>query len=299
MRVALFASGGEIPIHALDRLKQDCTVVAVIRARPHSGWRGTLRAAARRILRPGSATDELAERTSALSVAEWAMSGPNDPSIPARLAAAGVDLACIATFPWRLSESVLTAPRLGALNLHASLLPRHRGPNPWFWTYHADDREVGVTAHLCEPRIDRGPILTQARWALPRGHPVTVLHREVAERGAGLLQEVIERAKAGRLDAVPQDDAIATRAPRVPAGTPMLDPTWPAERAWHFLAGTVGQYMEPLRCEGRLIRYRHVAGFEIGENRKFPGHVETDRDHDGWKLWCPDGFVRIGSTAPR
>lgn len=298
MRIALFAAGGEIPIHALERLVQDCTVVAVIRPRPRAGWQGTLRAVARLVLRPRTAVDELTRRIAELGIVEWPMYGPRDPSIAARLASASIDLGCVATFPWRLSDVLLAAPRLGVMNLHASLLPRHRGPSPWFWTYHSDDREVGVTAHLCESRIDRGPILTQARWALPRGHPVAALHREAAERGAGLLPQVIASAAAGTLSGVAQHDAIATRAPRVAAGASMLDPDWPAERAWHFMAGLLGQYQEPLRCDGRSVEYRHVSGFETGPTRHSPGHVERDSERGGWKLWCRDGFVRLGAAAP-
>ena len=89
MRVALFASGGEIPIRALERLVQDCTVVAVIRPRPHAGWQGALRAVARRVLRRRSAVDELTRRTAELGIVEWPMNGPHDPSVAARLTAAG------------------------------------------------------------------------------------------------------------------------------------------------------------------------------------------------------------------
>ena len=302
MRVALFASGGEIAVHALRALQREGTVVAVIRPGPSPGWRSDLRALGRRILRPASARpDELSRLAAALEIPEWRARGRSDRAIGDRMRAAAVDLACIATFPWPLAADLIAAPRLGSVNMHASLLPRHRGPNPWFWTYHSDDREAGVTVHVCEPRADRGPILAHSRWALPRGHSIMLLHEEVAERGAALLPGVLARLAAGDVAGEPQDEHTASKAPRVTPGTPMRDPTWSAERTWHFLAGLMGQYLEPLRCADRAVNYTRVSGFEqVGspDDRGTPGRVEEDRASGGWRLWCSDGFVRLDGERP-
>ena len=293
MRVALFASGGDIPLRALRTLARHATVVAVIRRGAPRGLRGALGRLARRLGRSAGPPDELTKAAAELGVPEWHAESPSDPSIPTRLRAAAVDLACIATFPWRLPPDVIDAPGLGTVNLHPSLLPRHRGPNPWFWTYHADDREVGVTLHIAAPRVDSGGILAQRRWELARAHPVAELHREVAERGAALLPDFLGEAERGALRPVPQDEAAATRAPQVVPGSSMLDPRWSAERSWHFLAGLVGQHREPLRCADRVIAYRRVTGYEITDPLAAPGRVEPDTDGEGWRLWCPDGFVRL------
>lgn len=293
MRVALFAAGGEIPEHALRALHRVATVIAIIRPRPGVGVAGVLRGIARRWLRGPSPPDPLSRLTMELGIPEWSMSGASDATLASRLVAARLDLACLASFPWPVPLSVLGAPRLGSVNVHASVLPRHRGPNPWFWTYHADDREAGVTVHVCEARVDRGAILAQARWPLARGHSVTLLHGEVAARGAALLPEVIARAETMLADARPQEDAQATRAPRVRPHTSMIDLSWPAERTWHFLSGLVGQYREPLRATGRPIRYSRVPEYELAEPRSAPGRVERERGRGSWKLWCRDGFVRL------
>lgn len=297
MRVALFGAGGEIPVHALRVLRDHCAVAAVVRPAPSPGVGSALRAVARRIKRGRTPSDDLTKLASDLGVPEWRMRGRDDPTIGERMRAEGIELACIATFPWPLRADVFAAPRLGTVNVHASLLPRHRGPNPWFWTYHADDREVGVTVHTCEPQVDRGAVLAQSRWALPRGHPVAALHREAAERGAALLPDVIARAARGALLAVAQDEAAATRAPGVRPGIPMLDARWPVERTWHFLAGLVGQYREPLVCAGREVRYHSVPGFEQDTPRGAPGTVEAERARGAWTLWCADGGVRLEGDA--
>ena len=293
MRVALFATGGEIPEFALRALNRVAAVVAIIRPRPRLGVSGVLRGVARRWLRGPSGPDSLSRLTMELGIPEWPMAGASDATLASRMAAARLDLACLATFPWPVPLRVIRAPRLGSVNVHASVLPRHRGPNPWFWTYHADDRQAGVTVHVAEARVDRGAILAQARWPLARGHSVELLHGEVAERGAALLVELVANAETMLAAARPQEDAGATRAPRVRPDTPMVDLTWPAERTWHFLSGLVGQYQEPLRAAGRPVRYSRVPEYELAAPRSAPGSVERDGGRGSWKLWCRDGFVRL------
>lgn len=296
MRVALFAAGGEIATHALRALVRDHEVVAVIRPAPPTGPIALARAFARRLIRGRRQPDEVTRLAAELSVDEWRLPTREDAALAARIAAAA-DIAVIATFPRVLPPPIIGAPRLGTVNLHASLLPRHRGPNPWFWIYHADDRETGVTAHVCEPRVDRGAVLAQAAWPLARGLPVETLHRTVAERGAALLPDLLAALSRGEARPIAQDEALATKAPRVTPGARMLDHGWPAERCWHFLAGLVSQYREPLTCRGQPVIYRRVSAFETGPVLGAPGTVEADPGAASWRLWCVDGFVRLEGDA--
>jgi len=72
----------------------------------------------------------------------------------------------------------------------------------------------------------------------------------------------------------------------------MLDYAWPAERTWHFLAGMVGQFAEPFRCNGTPIAYSRVPEFQNLSPRAAPGTLEADTPRS-WRLWCRDGFVRL------
>lgn len=289
MRVALFAAGGEIPRRALRALHGAAEVVAIVRARP-----GGLIGAVRSFVR---GPDTLSQEARALGIPVWPMRGREDPLIAERLRATKVDLSCIATFPWPLGESVLAAARLATINVHSSLLPRHRGPNPLFWTYHSDDREAGVTVHLASAAVDAGPILAQARWPLARGRSILSLHSQIAEQGAALLPPILARWEAGDPDAQAQDSRGATSAPRVTPGQRMLDPGWPAERTWHFLRGLVGQHVEPLICDRTSVPYRAVTGFECGQFSGEPGDVVRARDNRGWVLRCIDGAVFLAGAA--
>jgi len=293
MRIAIFGSGGAIPVAALRALHPVADVAVVIRAGPPTGPISRLRGVARRLLRDHAEPDTLSKLAAELGVPERRMQGPADPTLAPFLKGLKLDLACVATFSWRLRADVLAAPARGALNAHSSILPRHRGPNPWLWTYHANDREAGVSIHQCDAGLDTGPIVRQARWPLQRGYPVAALHQDVAQRGAALLVEIV--GALGRGEPVPataQDAALATSARRVSPGTALVDYDWPAERVWHFLSGMAGQFNEPLHCAGAPVRYDRVPGYEVTAPRAPAGTVESLRG-ESWRLWCRDGFVVV------
>ena len=73
------------------------------------------------------------------------------------------DLIISGGFPWRIPADVLALPRLGAINFHDALLPRHRGPNATGWAFRMGDAETGLTIHRLTPEFDTGPVLAQAR----------------------------------------------------------------------------------------------------------------------------------------
>ena len=106
--------------------------------------------------------------------------------------------------------------------MHPSLLPRHRGPLPLFWTYHADDRVTGVTIHHVNQSFDAGDVILQDSFPLPRGYPAAKLNEDVAHRGASLLRSAVEALAGGRAARVAQDERAATYAPRVRPGTSMV-----------------------------------------------------------------------------
>ena len=111
----------------------------------------------------------------------WEARAGDDPEIAAHVRTARPDVICIAGYPWLLRGEIIASPPALTLNVHAALLPRHRGPLPLFWIYHQDDRETGVTVHAVTDRADAGDIFDQERFPLPRGFPVEQLNRQNAE----------------------------------------------------------------------------------------------------------------------
>src|SRR2546428_4468662 len=101
----------------------------------------------------------------------------------------------MASFDQIVRPDVLAIPQLGWLNIHPSLLPRHRGPEPIYWAIAQGDRETGITLHWAAERIDAGPILEQRTVPiLPIDTAGTLCKRLVAAGVASLVPTMIQLA---------------------------------------------------------------------------------------------------------
>jgi methionyl-tRNA formyltransferase len=287
LRIAFFGSSGEGTMVPLRSVAAHHRVIAIVRPRNAS----RAKAALRTLLR---GRDSLAEYAWQHDVASIEATSGRDPDVEKKMGEFAPDVMCVSAFPWILDKAILNTVRLCAMNVHPSLLPRHRGPVPLFWIYYHNDRTTGVTIHRMDERADAGDILAQASRSLPRGYPADRLHADNAHHAARLLLDVLESVEQNTLQSNPQDDRLATYAPRVTPGVSMVNfAEWDAERVWHFLLGLCPRYREPLRDrQGRPVLYKTVLGYEAGENCGPAGTVESTPL--GWKLYCRGGTVLLG-----
>jgi methionyl-tRNA formyltransferase len=128
------------------------------------------------------------------------------------------DLLLVFGFNWRLPRQVLDLPRLGALNVHPSALPKYRGPSPVLWAIRNGDPSIGVTIHRMNEALDAGPIVAQAE-ALPLPDCVTSedVWQLIETVLPGLLDVALSRVIRGD-PGTPQKDMEATHAGFPPAG---------------------------------------------------------------------------------
>jgi methionyl-tRNA formyltransferase len=145
------------------------------------------------------------------------------PEAQAAFADLRLDAAVVAAYGLILPEAVLDSPRLGCLNVHASLLPRWRGAAPIQRAILAGDRETGVTIMQMDEGLDTGGILLQR--AVPIGPETTAarLHDELAALGAELIVEALAGLAAGTLAGRPQDEALACYADKLTRREGRLD----------------------------------------------------------------------------
>ena len=112
-----------------------------------------------------------------------------------------------------LSAEILALPHLGAVNVHASLLPKYRGPAPINWALIRGEEKTGITTMLMDIGMDTGDILLQSEVPIEAEDTAGTLHDRLAEKGAKLLVETLQLLKKGRLKPRAQDDSQATYAP--------------------------------------------------------------------------------------
>ena len=113
------------------------------------------------------------------------------------LASMHPDLVVCMGFPWKIPPDALAVPRLGWLNAHPSLLPRHRGPLPVAWAIREGDDEVGITFHLMDAELDTGPILSQRPFPLGELEPPEVFYDRFGQVIGEALAEALEQLAAG------------------------------------------------------------------------------------------------------
>ncbi|OLZ72817.1 hypothetical protein AV521_07580 [Streptomyces sp. IMTB 2501] len=120
------------------------------------------------------------------------------------------DLVVCYGIPWRLPTSVLRAPRLGVLNVHPSLLPRHRGPMPVHWAVRHGDEETGVTVHWMDEAFDSGPVVAQRGGiTLPDDLAGDVVFTQVRATIRALVPQALALAEDG-FAGTPQDESLAS-----------------------------------------------------------------------------------------
>ncbi len=132
------------------------------------------------------------------------------PETPALLRGLGVDVILVASFGEFLPRRLLEAPRLAAINMHPSLLPRLRGGFPEFAAVQQGEAEAGVTFHLMEERFDAGNLLLQRKLALAPDETTRSLKERLAGLACGAIPELLARVTAGDLAGAPQDPARVT-----------------------------------------------------------------------------------------
>lgn len=140
------------------------------------------------------------------------------------------DIFVVAAFGQILSEEILTMPRYGCINIHASLLPALRGAAPIQWAVINGDQESGVTIQQMARGVDTGDILSQRAVALSQKETGETLHDKLMEAGAELILETLSRIGRGEVTPRKQDEALATHVGKLTKGMGEID--WKKDAAF-------------------------------------------------------------------
>ncbi|EAQ29371.1 methionyl-tRNA formyltransferase [Erythrobacter sp. NAP1] len=208
-------------------------------------------------------------------------------------AALGADVAVVAAYGLILPQAILDAPVHGCLNIHASILPRWRGAAPIHRAIMAGDDETGVTIMQMEVGLDTGPMLHIVRTPV-NDKTTGELTAELAELGAGAMVEVL--ANFSHYEAQPQDDSLATYAPKIDKAEARIDWSRPASeivRHVHGLAPFPGAWFE---LEGERVKLLQAS---LTAGSAHPGTVIDEQ----FGVACgsdairPDRLQRAGKPA--
>jgi methionyl-tRNA formyltransferase len=205
-----------------------------------------------------------------------------NPEAVAEFAALGADVAVVVAYGLILPQAVLDAPRLGCLNIHASLLPRWRGAAPIHRAIMAGDRETGICIMQMEAGLDTGPVLLREAVEIGAEETTAELHDRLSALGARLIAEALDRLP---LPAVPQATDGVTYAAKIDKVEARVDWTRPAEEVDRLIRGLSpfpGAWVEVNGERVKLLRSR------LAEGKGSPGQVLQ-----GFTIACGEGAVEI------
>ena len=209
-----------------------------------------------------------------------------------QLKALAPDVVITAAFGQILTQALLDIPRFGTLNVHASLLPRHRGSAPINWCILMGERETGVTIMRTDVGMDTGDILRSAATPIGELETAGELTDRLCALGAGLLAETLPDYLEGRIDPIPQDNDTATYEPMLDKAMGDIDWNKPASEIACKVRG-----LNPWPCAftdmngGRLKLY--LARAVDCDADAVPGTVLASSPKDGLFVRCGDGALEV------
>ena len=214
----------------------------------------------------------------------------------AMLAPLQPDLIVCGGMPWLIPAEVIGLPRLGTINMHPALLPRHRGPAAIDWAFRNGDPEMGFTVHWMDQSFDTGAILSQVRFPIDDEDDNDSLGAKFGPLLPGLLREALERV--GRGDpGEPQDEAEATYAGLFEVEWRTIDWGQPARtihnqvRSWTGFRdtprGAVGE------LDGDVLQITKTRLLPDEATSVLPPGTVLRRDGDRFVVQCGDGPLEL------
>lgn len=214
-----------------------------------------------------------------------------DPAFLDSLSAWGTDLGVVAAYGKILPDAVLATPRLGMINVHASLLPRYRGAAPVHRAIIDGELSTGVTIMRVVQALDAGPILAKEHRAIGEHETSDEVERDLARLGSRLLVAVVDQFARGSVHEKAQDDAAATYAHRLTKDDGVIDWTQPAARIHNLVRGLhPWPHAYSSRGEHRFIILRSTPLPE--RSSMVPGAIVAAAGDD-LRVTTGDGTLRI------
>lgn len=218
-----------------------------------------------------------------------------DESFLKDLAAWDADLQIVVAFKM-LPEVVWGMPRLGTINLHASLLPQYRGAAPINHAIINGEQFSGVTTFLLQKEIDTGNILLQEKIAIAADETAGSLHDKLMDVGAELVVETVSLLASGSYEAIPQNNSEELKgAPKIFKEDCRIDWEQDGKRIYNFIRG-LSPYPAAwtvFEGEAKAVNFKiYDCAFEEHEHAKAVGEVETD-DKSYLRIAVKGGFIKI------
>lgn len=196
-----------------------------------------------------------------------------------------------------LPKKLFSLPRLGSINIHASLLPRYRGAAPINWALINGETETGLTSFVLKKKVDTGDIVLQQKVAIEGDDNFDSLYKRLADLAGPFAIESIEKLEQGKFSPAPQDNSMATGAPKISPFDALIDFGFPAARVRDFVRGLSTRPGAYTWFRGKKLKIMacRVAD-NSGEPGTRPGTILNTKKI--LLVQCADSAIEIASLIP-
>jgi len=219
------------------------------------------------------------------------------PDAVARIASAAPDLIVVVAYGHILPKSILDIPRLGCINVHASLLPRYRGAAPINWAVARGETATGITIMQMDVGMDTGPMLHVREMPVGEEDTAESMFPKLSILGAEALCEALNKLREGTLDETPQDDALATYAPMLKKEHGRIDWSRPARELRNLVRGMVPWPSAFALHAGKTLKVLSSAVVGVSGAAGEPGEL-VSLGRDGIAVSCGEGVLRLQVVQP-
>ncbi|MCL2349843.1 MAG: methionyl-tRNA formyltransferase [Defluviitaleaceae bacterium] len=210
----------------------------------------------------------------------------NRGDFPEKLAAFGADIFVVAAFGQILSQKVLDIPKYGAVNVHASLLPKYRGAAPIQQAILDGETATGITIMQMDAGMDTGDMLLKQEVVITPEDTGGTLHDKLCYAAPSALLQALDDIAAGKANPEKQDEAQATYAPMISKEMARIDPTKSAQEIVGFVRGYNPFPGAITEAHGKILKVWKAA-------------IRENRSCDGVFIQANDGFVELLEITPQ
>ncbi|HEY5461454.1 MAG TPA: methionyl-tRNA formyltransferase [Deferrimonas sp.] len=219
------------------------------------------------------------------------------PDAVARIAAEAPDLIVVVAYGHILPKTILDIPRLGCINVHASLLPKYRGAAPINWAVARGETVTGITIMRMDEGMDTGPMLYVREMPIGEEDTAETMFSKLSIVGAEALREALCKLREGTLDETPQDAALATYAPRLKKEHGRIDWSRPAEEIRNLVRGMTPWPSAFALHAGKTLKVLSSAVAAESAPAREPGEFVA-LGRDGISVACGEGVLRLQVVQP-
>ncbi len=203
-----------------------------------------------------------------------------------------VDVLVVAAYGLILTDSVLSLPKFGCINVHMSLLPRWRGAAPIQHAILAGDKTTGITIMQMDKGLDTGDILFQRPYAIEKNETAGSLHEKLSQLGSESITTLLDNLAEGTYHPVPQENGLATYAPKISKADALID--------WQKSANEIERLIRAMNpvpiahtvLDGQPVRIWEVEILKGYASHSPPGSI-VDYSAKGLEVACKDNVINI------